>query len=127
MYRVVHFEIHAENPERAIKFYGECFGWKFRKFDGPIEYWTISTGDPTKPGIDGGLTRRRGVIDGQAVIAYPCVIAVDDIDKIMEKVSTSGGIIVVPKSHIPGVGWLFYSKDTEGNIFGVIQPEMPTN
>ncbi len=123
MNRVVHFEIHAENPERAIAFYTKCFEWKFTKWEGPMEYWIISTGDPKEPGIDGGLLRRHGVIDGQAVIAYPCTIQVANIDEMLKKVDSAGGQIVLPKMPIPGVGWLFYSKDTEGNIFGVMQPD----
>lgn len=123
MNRVVHFEIHAENPERAIAFYTKCFEWKFTKWEGPMEYWIISTGDPKEPGIDGGLLRRHGVIDGQAVIAYPCTIQVANIDEMLKKVDSAGGQIVLPKMPIPGVGWLFYSKDTEGNIFGVLQPD----
>ncbi|MCM2271076.1 MAG: VOC family protein [candidate division Zixibacteria bacterium] len=123
MNRVVHFEIHAENPERAIAFYSKCFGWKFTKWEGPMEYWIISTGDPKEPGIDGGLLRRHGVIDGQAVIAYPCTIQVANIDEMLKKVESAGGQIVLPKMPIPGVGWLLYSKDTEGNIFGVMQPD----
>ena len=123
MNRVVHFEIHAENPERAIAFYTKCFEWKFTKWEGPMEYWIISTGDPKEPGIDGGLLRRHGVIDGQAVIAYPCSIQVANIDEMLKKVESAGGQIVLPKMPIPGVGWLFYSKDTEGNIFGVMQPD----
>lgn len=125
MYRVVHFEIHAEDPERAIAFYSTCFEWKFQKWDGPLEYWMITTGDPSVPGINGGLTRRRGGIDGDAVIAYPCTIQVDDIETMLKKVESAGGHAVVPITPIPGVGQLFYAKDTEGNIFGVIQPEMP--
>ncbi len=123
MNRVVHFEIHAENPERAIAFYTKCFEWKFTKWEGPMEYWIISTGDPKEPGIDGGLLRRHGVIDGQAVIAYPCTIQVANIDEMLKKVESAGGQIVLPKMPIPGVGWLFYAKDTEGNIFGVMQPD----
>lgn len=123
MYRVVHFEIHADQPERAITFYNSCFGWQFQKWEGPMDYWMIRTGDPATPGIDGGMVLRRGAIDGQAVIAYPCTIQVDKIDEMLSKVQTNGGTIVVPKMPIPGVGWLFYGKDTEGNIFGVMQPD----
>lgn len=124
MNRVVHFEIHAENPERAITFYSTCFDWAFQKWDGPMDYWLVRTGDPKEPGIDGGLMRRQGVIDGQAVIAYPCIVQVEKIDEMLQKVQSAGGTIVVSTMPIPGVGWLFYAKDTEGNIFGVMQPDM---
>lgn len=44
MPRVVHFEIHAADPDRAIKFYEKCFDWTFQKWDGPMPYWLITTG-----------------------------------------------------------------------------------
>lgn len=59
MSRVVHFEIPADDPERSIKFYETVFGWTIEKWDGPIEYWLIITGDEDKPGIDGGLAHRK--------------------------------------------------------------------
>src|SRR5918993_4170444 len=67
MGRVVHFEIHAENPERAIAFYRELFGWEFTRWEGPMPYWLIRTGGAGEPGIDGGLMQRRGggPTDGQ--------------------------------------------------------------
>ncbi len=72
MPRIVHFEIQAENPERAIQFYGSLFGWVFTKWEGPMPYWLIKTGESSQPGIDGGLLPRRGALDGEAVIAYVC-------------------------------------------------------
>jgi predicted enzyme related to lactoylglutathione lyase len=121
MARVVHFEIHAENPERAIQFYQKSFGWEFQKWDGPMEYWMIMTGPKDQAGIDGGLVKRQGTIDGEAVIAYVCSIDVPDVDATVTNVQENGGTIAVPKMAIPGVGWLAYIKDTEGNLFGAYQ------
>ena len=56
MPRVIHFEIVADKPERAIKFYKEVFGWEFNKWNGPQEYWLVKTGEDSQPGINGGLT-----------------------------------------------------------------------
>lgn len=123
MPRVIHFEIHAENPDRAIVFYQALFGWEFTKWDGPMPYWLIKTGSDTAPGINGGLLPRRGEIDGQAVIAYVCTIDTPALDESLKKAQTAGGIQVVPKMAIPGVGWLAYCKDTEGNIFGLMQAD----
>ena len=58
MPRPIHFEIPAENPQRAMQFYETLFGWKFQKWEGDSDYWLITTGD-SQPGIDGGLMRRR--------------------------------------------------------------------
>jgi uncharacterized protein len=123
MGRVVHFEIHAGNPERAIEFYSQVFGWQFTKWDGPMPYWLILTGPDTERGINGGLLPRRGEVDGQAVIAYVCTADVANIDESAQKATAAGGTVVVPKMPIPGVGWLLYCKDTEGNIFGMMQSD----
>jgi predicted enzyme related to lactoylglutathione lyase len=123
MPRVVHFEIHASKPERAVTFYEKVFGWTFQKWEGPMEYWLIVTGPDDKPGINGGLVRRRGEIDGQAVIAYVCTVDVEDVGKSTATVEQHGGSIAVPKMPIPGMGWLVYCKDTEGNIFGMMQAD----
>lgn len=59
MPRPVHFEIHAENPQRAIDFYTKLFGWQFSQWGGE-SYWLVKTGEQGTPGIDGGLLPRRG-------------------------------------------------------------------
>jgi predicted enzyme related to lactoylglutathione lyase len=123
MPRVVHFEIHASDPSRAISFYEKLFGWKFQKWDGPMEYWMVITGPDGTPGINGGLLPRRGELDGQAVIAYVCTVDVESIDAAIARAELNGGNVVVPKMAVPGVGWLVYSKDTEGNIFGMLQAD----
>jgi predicted enzyme related to lactoylglutathione lyase len=122
MYRVIHFEIHVENPERAMRFYEGLFGWKFQAWAGE-DYWLIHTGPASEPGINGGMIRRRGPIDGQAVIAYICTIRVPDLDRLLTVITAQGGQIAHPKMPVPGVGWLAYAKDTEGNIFGMMQED----
>jgi hypothetical protein len=115
MPRPIHFEIPADNPDRAIKFYETLFGWKFHKWEGPMPYWLISTGEG-EPGINGGLLPRRHP-------EQPCVntIGVSDIDASIALAEKSGGTCVVPKMPVPTVGWLAYCKDTEGHIFGMMQ------
>jgi predicted enzyme related to lactoylglutathione lyase len=120
MPRVIHFEIHAENPERASQFYSSLFQWQFSKWEGPMDYWLIKTGEEGSPGINGGLVKRHGTIDGQAVIAYVCTIDVEDVDRVLQNITSKGGTIALPKMPIPSVGWLAYAKDTEGNIFGIM-------
>jgi uncharacterized protein len=126
MNRVVHFEIYATNPHETIEFYRHVFGWKIEPWGPPeAEYWHISTGgeEPASDGLDGGLWRRRGPspLEGSGVNAYSCTIEVEDIDITLEKVKSAGGSISVEKNQIPGVGWLAYCKDTDGNLFGVVQ------
>lgn len=122
MSRVVHFEIHAEDPQRAIKFYEAVLGWQFNQWGGQ-DYWIITTGPSEQPGINGGLLPRQGTIDGQAVIAYVCTVDVASLDETSAAVDAQGGIMVVPKMPVPTVGWLAYFKDTEGTIFGAMQAD----
>jgi predicted enzyme related to lactoylglutathione lyase len=123
MARVTHFEVHAEDPERAVRFYAETLDWQFVKWEGPMDYWMIRTGPAEEPGIDGGMLRRHGLIDGQAVIAYVCTVNVTNLDGMVKKVLASGGALAMPKMAVPGIGWLAYAKDTEGNLFGMMQAD----
>jgi len=125
MPRPVHFEIHASDPQRAIAFYKALFGWEFKNWGGPMEYWLVTTGLENQPGINGGLIKRQGgpPVDMAAVNAYVCTVDVPNIDVYIKKADSAGAPVAVPKMAIPGVGWLCYYKDTEGNIFGMMQSD----
>jgi predicted enzyme related to lactoylglutathione lyase len=125
MPRLVHFEIHASDPERMIAFYTRMFGWSFAKWDGPADYWLITTGPEGTPGINGGLLRRRGApaTDGQPVNAFVCTVDVPSVDAALGEAAAAGGSTAVPKMPVPGVGWLGYLRDPDGNIFGVMQAD----
>ena len=116
MPRLVHFEMNVKDVHKTISFYEEVFGWKFEKWDGPMDYWLIMTGDEQEPGIDGGL--------GAEQEGFPNVvntIGVEDIDEVIKKIKSNGGEIVRPKQAVPTVGWLAYFKDSEGVISGIMQ------
>jgi len=121
--RVSHFEIHADDPERAIKFYSDLFGWQFKKWDGPMPYWLITTGPDSEPGINGGLMKRMGPGPAgmQPVNAYVCTTMVPDLDARLAEALGSGGTLALAKMAVPGVGWLAYVNDPEGNILGMMQ------
>lgn len=136
MSRVVHFEIHAQEPERAIAFYKAVFGWDFPVWmEEPVKYWGVMTDstssrqaaekDSKVPGINGGLMVRKGPApaEGQAVNAYVCTVEVEDIDATTKKIEGAGGTVALPKHAIPGMAWQAYYKDTEGNLFGIHQPD----
>ncbi|HEX9794854.1 MAG TPA: VOC family protein [Planctomycetota bacterium] len=123
MNRVVHFEIHAGDPQRAMAFYKALFGWEFQRFPGPVDYWLITTGADEDAGINGGLMPRRTAADGDAVIAYVCMVEVADLDAMAEKAEDLGAKIVVAKNVIPQVGAYLYCKDSEGNLFGMMQAD----
>lgn len=123
MPRPIHFEIHADDPDRAITFYSGLFGWEFKKWDGPMPYWLVTTGPDSEPGINGGLMKRMGPPPGemQPINAYACTTNVANLDASFEKALATGGTVALPKMPVPGIGWLAYVKDTEGNILGMMQ------
>ena len=125
MPRVIHFEIQAEDPGRAIAFYTAVFDWTFQKWEGPMPYWLIVTGAEGTPGINGGLLPRHGgrPLEMASVNAYVCTVDVPNLDEYLVRSIAAGGPTVVPKMPIPGIGWLAYCKDPEGNIFGMMQSD----
>ena len=121
MPRVIHFEIVADNPERAMKFYKKVFGWEFNKWDGPQDYWLVKTGEDSQPGINGGLTPKTNEGSGNTGGRITNSIDVPSIDEFSNKISMEGGKVLSPKMPIPGVGYLAVCEDTEGISFGIIQ------
>ena len=126
MSRPIHFEIHADDPARAIDFYELVLGWTFKRF-GDADYWMISTGSGDQPGINGGLVRRKGPRPDTSASApmtgFVCTMEVKDLETFEHAVVNAGGSIAAPRHAIAGVGWLTYVRDTEGNIFGMSQPD----
>lgn len=126
MNRVVHFEIQTDEPERAIAFYKNIFGWTFEQW-GEQKYWMIMTApkESTLPGINGGLLPRPiKLIDGQCgTNAFVCTVQVENYDAIAEKILAEGGKVAMPKFALVGMAWQGYFLDTEGNTFGLHQAD----
>ena len=113
MNRIVHFEMHSSDPEKSNAFFEGVFGWKINKWEGPMPYWLMTTGE-SGPGIDGGLMESQ---DGQPRTVN--TIQVESIEDHAAKVEKAGGQIVVPKMSIPGVGYVAYCTDPTGVLFGI--------
>jgi predicted enzyme related to lactoylglutathione lyase len=124
MSRVMHFEIHASNPEALIDFYTALLGWSFVKQQA-MDYWLIGTGPADQPGINGGLVHRpvAGPADSQALNAFVCTVQVDSLNETLAANDRLGGLVALPKMPVPGVGWLAYIKDPDGNILGLLEPD----
>lgn len=127
--RVAHFEIQADDLERAMEFYKKIFGWEFIEWKGgEKEYWMIMTApkDSTETGIDGGLLKRPSECDPvkpkQGMTGYVCTIVVENIDDTIKRLEEGGSICALPKMNLAGMAWQAYYIDTEKNIFGIHQP-----
>lgn len=117
-----HFAVHADDVDRAKKFYESALGWRFTPW-GPPNFYLIKTGTTEEPGVQGALQGRREVVPGKKMHGFECTIGVDSIDDTIAAVEANGGKIVMPKFHIPTVGQLIFFEDTEGNVVGAMQYE----
>lgn len=124
-FRPIHFEIHADDVPRAVEFYREALGWSF-------EDWSEYTGSPyfgattgeDPMGINGAIMQRTGAgRAGSAVNGAVLTVGVEDFDAAAEKILAAGGSVAMPKAALPGMAWQGYFLDTEGNVFGVHQPD----
>jgi hypothetical protein len=116
-----YFEIQADDCSRASRFYGEIFGWKFQQVPGlPVEYWRIET-----EGQRGGLLKRPAKTPPpeHGTNAFVCSMEVANFDETAGKIAKQGAIVALPKFAVPGVCWQGYFIDTEGNTFGIFQPD----
>jgi len=130
---VVHFEIHASDPQRLIDFYSDLLGWTFQNYGGGDQpYWVINTGEGAinnvagQPGlgINGGLTPRMGPKPeiGAPVAGANIVIGVDDVDGLMRRGIELGATEALPATDWPGIGRGGYLLDPDNNVFGLISP-----
>ena len=130
MRKVVHFEIPADDVDRAKKFYGSVFGWELQTMPmGNGEYTTVKTTAvdeqtqmPTEPGaINGGMFQRdEAEAQDQVRFTGPVItIDVDGIDDALKQVEAEGGSTITPRTPIPGMGAFAYFTDPEGNVMGL--------
>jgi predicted enzyme related to lactoylglutathione lyase len=130
---VVHFEIHASEPQKLIDFYSGLLGWTFNQF-GDTPYWTIVTGEgaignvagTAGHGINGGLLQRMGPRPelGAPVVGCNIVVGVDEVDPLMARGVELGGTEALPAQDYPGVGRVGYLLDPDNNVFGMISAVM---
>lgn len=127
MGRLVHFEIHVDDMERAKGFYGEVFGWSFQDWSeyAGTPYFGAVTGDESEMGINGALMQRKGAapVANQPLNGFSCTMGVEKYDATEKLILANGGKVAVPKYALPGMAWQGYYVDTEGNVFGIHQPD----
>jgi uncharacterized protein len=127
---VVHFEMPYDDRGRMAKFYESAFGWQTQLLGEDMDNYVLATttetdqNGPKRPGaINGGFFQRKPDWPAQ----YPSmVIAVDDINESIRKITDAGGKVLGEPMEIPGVGQYVSFIDTEGNRVSVLQP-IPRN
>jgi hypothetical protein len=118
--QVVHFEVPADDLERAQSFYRDAFGWQLNPMP-EMSYTIVTTtkvddqGRPTEPGaINGGMMTRQRPFTGPVI-----VISVDDVDGALERVRELGGELLQPRTAVGDMGFSAYFADPEGNVVGL--------
>ena len=120
--QVVHFEVPADDIDRAQNFYRDAFGWRMRSL--PEMNYTLVTTTPTG---DDGMPTGTGAINGgmmlrgDPVTAPIITIDVDDIDAALATIERLGGKTVVGRQAVGDMGWAAYFTDSEGNTIGLWQ------
>jgi len=120
MSRVVRFEIPADDTGRAVQFYKSVFDWDVQKTQMPMEYYLATTGKEGTMGINGAIMDRK---DSTAKTVVN-TIGVDSFDESAKKIVKAGGKLVTKRDLIPHIGYFCYCTDTEGNLFGILEPIM---
>ena len=127
MDKVVHFEIPADDLERAQKFYKKAFDWMINPIP-QMNYTILGTtavdemNMPKEPGaINGGMMQRSDLIKCPVI-----TISVENMDEALKIVESSGGKIAEGKMEVPNMGITAYFKDTEGNVLGLLASNKKT-
>jgi predicted enzyme related to lactoylglutathione lyase len=116
-----HFEIPADDAERAQKFFKDVFGWSMQKWINPEkpdhDYWFFETQDDNgNKGLSGGMMKRQA--PEHKMTNYITVLSIDDY---VSKIQQAGGKIMIPKTKIPNMGYFAVFTDTENNQFGLFE------
>ena len=117
-----HFNIPADDVDRAREFYHALLGWKIEPDhtleNKSLEWHTILTGEPEEGKMNrGGLFKRY--VPG-SIINF---VIIEDFDRVYGDVERLGGMIVMPREKIPHVGTVAVIQDTEGNVLGLLEPQ----
>lgn len=127
MTRPIHFEIHASDPRRACAFYVEALGWTVEDWSdyAGVPYFGVVTGTDDQPGINGAVMKRTGEAPDPSSPVRGAVITVGcgDFDATARRILAAGGTVALEKYALPGMAWQGYFLDTEGNEFGLHQPD----
>lgn len=118
---IEHFELPADDIQRAVEFYRDIFGWEMEKWANPenpnMDYWFIKTKDEKgNNGISGGMMKRQS--SEHQVTNY---ITVRSVDEYTTKITEKGGKIAIPKTEIPNMGYFAVFLDSEGNMLGLYE------
>ncbi len=127
MDKVEHFEIPADDEERAVRFYKSVFRWELNPVPG-VKYsrlLTVRVDEKTisqRPfEVNGAIIKRNKEIKTPVI-----TISVSDMEDTLKKIELNGGHVIIGKTPFGDRGYTAYFNDTEGNLMGLWQLKIKT-
>jgi uncharacterized protein len=118
-----YFDLSVHDLGKSRTFFENVLQWRFEKFPMPYEYYRITAGNDSEPGIDGGI---GSVSDAPVSRGQPLTIItmpVANVYTVTALVQANGGTVVEPITPIPGIGWYATCAEPGGLLFGIIQAD----
>ena len=112
---VIQWQIVARDPDAVARFYAGLFGWKVET-NNALGYRMVDTN--SKRGINGGVWPSPP--EGHNLVQL--FVEVDDVDACVEKATSLGASVIVPKSELPDGDALAIVLDPAGLSFGLYRP-----
>jgi len=115
-----YFDLTVRDTAVARRFFADLFGWHYDQF--APGYYRIRAGEPAEAGIDGGMASLADtkIADGPMTVL---VIPVQDLERMVALVETSGGRVLERRVAVPGIGWFASCSEPGGLIFGMMQAD----
>lgn len=117
---IAHLAINADDTTAARRFYAACFDWRFEPW-GPPDFFHVLRADGSRPGPIAALQPRRELVAGRRTVGFEATVAVADVDAVAEAAVAAGGVVLMPRTTIAGVGDLVFVQDPSGNAVGAMR------
>jgi hypothetical protein len=116
-----YFDMTVHDVDKARDFFGQVFGWQFKKQEHADEYYRIEAGPPAEPGINGGIGMVAGARIAEGRPMTQITIPVPNLESCIEKVKANGGYVLETRMAIPGIGWYANCAEPSGLVFGLLE------
>ena len=112
-------DLNTTDPEKAMAFYGEVFGWRFEKAPtDATEYWVIFNGDRSNGGVRPIDNSQPGEVPAHWLPYFAC----SDVDDAKAKVEELGGRTFFGPMDVPQ-GSFVVVGDPQGGAFALFSGE----
>lgn len=113
----VHVELATDNLDSAKQFYAKLFNWKLKDMP-EMSYTMIEVGE----GVGGGMMVKPMPEVPNMWLPY---VQVADVEKTTQQAAALGGVVIVPRTPIPGMGAFGVIKDPTGAGLGIFEMAPP--